>query len=77
MSFQCLAINEPDCLINGYYRTGKQILEYLRSFIIASAKGESQCSKDEQLSVGCLFVDFILPMLEETYFMEAQFLIFL
>ena len=72
LSFSCLAINEPDCLINGYYSPGVQILEHLRSFIIAYEREESKCSIDEQLSVGCLMTDFLIPLMEDVFFMEAS-----
>ena len=61
----CIAINEPDCLVNGYYSPGVHILEYFRSFIIAYENDTTQCSLDEKLSIGCMIVDFLIPLMED------------
>lgn len=73
-----LAINEPDCFINGYYNPGVQVMDFFRDFVIGFCHEQNgRISIDERLSVGCLLLEYLMPIMEDAYFLEAQVLHFL
>ena len=78
LNVSCLGINEPDCLINSYYDPGVQVMDFFRDFVIGFCHDQNAgISIDERLSVGCLLVEYLMPIMEDPYFLEAQVLHFL
>lgn len=74
----CLAINEPDCFINNFYNTGVQTIEMLKDFILGFCNDKSKLtSEDDRLSVGILIMEYLMPLMEDSYFFESQFVRFL
>ena len=63
-------MNEPDCQVNGYHTTVLTLLEKLKKFLIATGKSNKSCPIDEQMAVGCLLFEYLLPMTEDAYVME-------
>lgn len=72
LSFSSLAINEPDCNINGYGSTMLIILDKLRLWLVAMGKLDIKCPTDEKYAVGCILVENLLPMLEDHYIIEIM-----
>ena len=68
----CLAINEPDCSINNYHDAGIQVMDFFRDFVVGYCdNANARVSQDERLSVGCLLVEYLLPLMEDAYYMET------
>jgi len=66
------AINEPDCFINCFYNSGVKVMDFFRDFIVGFCHEQnSQIPIDERLSVGCLLMEYLLPIMEDGYFFEA------
>ena len=70
LSFSSIAMNEPDCQINGYHTTVLTLLDKLKKFLIAIEKFNKSCPIDERMAVGCLLFEYLLPMTEDAYVME-------
>lgn len=78
LNISVMAINEPDCSINCFYNSGIKVMDFFRDFIVGFCHEQnSQISIDERLSVGCLLMDYLMPIMEDGYFHEAQVLHFL
>ena len=72
LNVSCLAINEPDCLINNFYNSGIQVMDFFKHFVIGYCHEASNAiSRDELLSIGCLILDYQMPMMEDAYYLEA------
>ena len=78
LNVSCLAINEPDCVINSFNDCGIQLMDFFRDFVVGycSPKG-ANISIDEKLSVGCLLVEYLMPIMQNTYYMDTQVIRFL
>ena len=74
----CLSINEPDCLINNYYVSGIQLLDFFKDFTIGFChEMNAGINEDERLSVGCLLTEHLMPLMEDSFYLESQVLQFL
>ena len=77
LNVSCLAINEPTCLINGFYNPGVSIMNFFKDFTIGYCHEQNQgISVDERLSIGYLLVEHLMPLMEDPYYLEAQCLQF-
>ena len=75
LNFSCLSINEPDSLINGFYNPGVQVLDFFRGFVIGfNHESNAKFPIEERLSVGITLIEYLLPIMQDNYFLEAQVL---
>ena len=75
LNVSCLAINEPDCLINNYYISGIQLMDFFKDFIIGYChEMNAGISEDERLAVGCLLMEHQMPLMEDAFYLESQVL---
>lgn len=78
LSVVCLAINEPDCLINNFYNTGVQTMEVLKDFIFGYINDQSNATnEDDRLSIGIMITEHLMPLMEDMHFFESQIIRFL
>ncbi len=47
-------------------------MDFFRDFVLGYCdNANARVSQDERLSVGCLLVEYLLPLMEDTYYMET------
>ena len=74
----CLAINEPDCVINSFNDVGIQLMDFFRDFVVGYCSPKNaNISMDERLSVGCLLVEYLMPIMQNSYYSDTQVIRFL
>ena len=72
LNISCLAINEPDCIINNYYTPGIKLMDLFKDFVIGNCQEAiASINQDVRLSVGCLIVEHLMPLMEDEYYLEA------
>jgi hypothetical protein len=71
------ALNEPDCLVKGYYYTCVYLMEALKRFMLLYFE-HADASPDYRLLLGCLLFDYLEPLyLKDPYLLSACLLPFL
>lgn len=53
-------------------------MDFFRDFVMGFCDvANANISRDERLSVGCLLVEYLIPLMEDPYYMEIQIIRFL
>ena len=70
----CLSLNEPDCLINNYDSVASFLMSMLRDYTMQYRDPKHiRLSSDEKVMIGSLILEYLEPMLDDSYLLEIQF----
>jgi hypothetical protein len=66
-------IEEPDAEVNAYRPICKQIIDFLKSYLITFWEFP-KVPVDERLAVGSMLIEYLFPLILDDYLMEEQLL---
>ena len=71
------AVNEPDCLINNYYKSSIMLVDQFKNYIMAfNAPEYKHVSQDERFLVGSVILEYLTPLLADDYVFKNQIMDF-